>query len=420
MTSEKKEGDFLNAEILAVGTELLLGDILNTNAQYLSKKLAELGISTYFQTVVGDNSERLKNALETAFSRADLVITTGGLGPTPDDLTKETGAEYFGLKMIPDEMSLKMLKDYFKDKDMPKSNLKQAYVPEGSVVFQNNNGTAPGCMIEKNGKILIMLPGPPYEAKPMFEEYVFDYFCKKQDFTLVSKVLHLAGIGESAAAEEVSDIINKSENPTIAPYAKQNEMLFRITAKGKNTAEAEMLLKPMCDEIYKRLGKYIYGEDETTLEEAVIKEVAKKQMTLSIAESCTGGMLSSRIVDCAGASSVFVDGVVSYSNESKEKRLNVKRETLEKYGAVSAETASEMAYGICKMLKTQIGISTTGIAGPDGGTPEKPVGLVYIGLCINGETFTKELKLKGNRSKIRARTVAEALAFILEKLRQYK
>lgn len=406
----------MNAEILAVGTELLLGDILNTNAQYLSKQLAQLGIGVYCQTVVGDNRERLLQAYKNAFERADIVITTGGLGPTDDDLTKETGAEYFGLDMVQDETALKTLKSYFKDKEMPKSNLKQSYVPNGAVVFENHNGTAPGCMIEKGGKCLIMLPGPPYEAEPMFEEYVIPYFKSRQKFVLVSKTVHLCGIGESAAAEMAADLMNENSNPTVAPYAKQNEMLFRITAKGKDGKDAENIMKPVVDEIYGRLGKYIYGEDDTTLEEAVINEAAKKGLTVACAESCTGGMIASRLVDCAGASKVFVDGVVTYSNESKVKRLNVKQKTLDKYGAVSEQVAKEMAEGVVFSSGADIGLSSTGVAGPDGGTEEKPVGLVYIGVCVKGKTVVKKLNLKGGRNKIRARATAEVLCLLREML----
>ncbi len=406
----------MKAEIMAVGTELLLGDILNTNAQYLSKQLATLGIEVYYQCVVGDNKERLLKAFSEGFERSDIIITTGGLGPTDDDITKETGGEFFGLKMVENDLAIKNVCDYFKGREMPESNKKQGLIPEGATVFYNKNGTAPGCMVEKNGKILIMLPGPPYEASPMFEEYVIPFLKTKSDFTIVSKVLHLSGIGESAAAEKMADIMNESKNPTVAPYAKPNEMIFRVSAKGKTEEDAENIMKPTVEEIYNRLGKYIYGEDDCTLEEAVVKRLQKNGLTIATAESCTGGLIAGRIVDFAGASSVFIDGVVSYSNESKVKRLGVSKETLEKYGAVSEQTAKEMAEGVVKALGADVGVSSTGVAGPTGGTPEKPVGLVYIAVSVKGKTTVRKLNLKGNRNRIRGRVVTEVLNLLLEVL----
>lgn len=407
----------MTAEIISVGTEILLGDILNTNARYISRKLAMSGISVYFQTVVGDNEKRLLEAFKQAFDRADIVITTGGLGPTQDDITKETGGKFFGLEMEKNEDAVKNAAEYFKGRKMPESNKKQGFVPKGAKVFYNRNGTAPGCMIEKNGKMLIMLPGPPSETEPMFEEYVSPILKKISGYTIESKVLRLTGIGESAAAEAVSDIIKKSENPTVAPYAKTNEMIFRISAKGKNKEDAKKMMQPIIDEIYNRLGKYIYGEDDSSIEDAVIKKLSEKNLTAATAESCTGGLIAGKLIGCPGASKVFMDGVVSYSNESKIKRLGVKKETLDKYGAVSEQTAAEMAEGAVKMTAADAGISSTGIAGPDGGTEEKPVGLVYIAVYYKGETTVKKLNLKGSRNKIRDRTVSEALTLLLDVLK---
>lgn len=408
----------MNAEILAVGTEILLGDIVNTNAQYISKELANLGIGVYYQTVVGDNAERLEDTIKRAFSRADLIITTGGLGPTKDDLTKETGAKYFGKDLVLDEKALAEITVFFKrmNKTMTENNIKQAYVPEGSIVLYNKNGSAPGIIIEENGKILIMLPGPPKETIPMFEESVKPYLKDKQEYTLVSRVLRVAGIGESKMETLVSDLIENGENPTVAPYAKEHEAILRITAKAHSEKEAEEIIKPVVDEIYNRLGDAVYGEGNTTLEEVVAKLLIDKNMTISTSESCTGGLLAGTLIEYPGISSVFMDGVVSYSNESKMYRLGVKEETLEKYGAVSHETAAEMAEGIAKTAGTNIGISTTGIAGPSGGTEEKPVGLVYIGLCINGKVKTKEMHFVGNREKIRARAVYGALNWLRKEL----
>lgn len=407
------------AEILCIGTEILLGDIVNTNAQYLSRRLADLGISVYHQSVVGDNVERLKKELEEAFARADLVITTGGLGPTPDDLTKETGADYFSKKMVLDQESLNKLNSYFIKNgkgELKGNNIKQAYFPEGSLILPNNHGTAPGCVIEENNKILIVLPGPPREMKPMFEDSVVPFLKKYSKGILKSKVLRICGIGEGIMAEKISDIINDSINPTVAPYAKEWEVTLRITSKANTEEEASKLIEPVEREIRKRLGENIYGQDETSLEEVIAELLLSKNLTISTAESCTGGLIASRLVDYPGVSSVFLEGAVTYSNEAKIDRLKVKKETLENFGAVSEETAREMAEGIAKTAGTDIGLSTTGIAGPGGGTPEKPVGLVYVGLCINGNVQVKKLELSGNREMIRRRTTIAALDWLRREL----
>jgi nicotinamide-nucleotide amidase len=406
----------MNAEILCVGTEILLGDIVNTNAQYLGQRLAEMGINVYYQTSVGDNKDRLKKALEIGFSRSDLVITTGGLGPTDDDLTKETICEYFNLKLVVHEPSLENIKNYYKIRhghtDITEGNKKQSYVPEGSVVLQNRWGSAPGCVIEKEGKALIMLPGPPSEMTPMFNEEAFKYLSKYQDGILYSNVLRLTGIGESMVEEEIRDMIRSQSNPTIAPYAKTGETILRITAKAKDEDEAINIIKPVKEEIYNRLSQYIYGEGDTTLEEEIAKLIKCNGYTIATAESCTGGMLASRLVNYPGISDVFLEGMVTYSNEAKIKRLGVKDETLEKYGAVSEEVAFEMANGISSTANTNIGISVTGIAGPGGGSEEKPVGLVYIGICINGKTNVKKLNLSGSRNSIRNITTLYTLNFL--------
>ena len=407
----------MKAEIISVGTEILLGDILNTNAQFLSRELADLGIDVYFQAVVGDNPERLKAVLENSFARADLVITTGGLGPTADDLTKETGAAYFGLPMELDEHSLKRIEKFFRkiDREMTDNNIKQAYVPKGAVVLKNGRGTAPGMIVEKDGKILIMLPGPPGEVVPMFNEGVRPYLESRQEYTFVSRILRIADVGESAMEHAVRDLLD-GENPTVAPYAKPMESYLRITAKAKTRGEAEALIAPVAEEIYSRFGEKIYAEGETTLEDTVAEMLMKKNMTIAVAESLTGGLLSSALVEHPGISKVFLEGVTAYSNESKIKRLGVLPETLEKFGAVSAETAEEMARGAAKFSGAEIGISTTGIAGPDGGTTEKPVGTVYIGLCIKGRASAKKLSLAGTRGRIRDRSVYLALDWLRKEL----
>jgi len=408
----------MKAEIIAVGTEILLGDILNTNAQYLALQLAELGIDVHYQTVVGDNPQRLENTIFHAFSRANVIITTGGLGPTEDDLTKETGAKYFEEELVLDERALKRIENYFNKvgRQMTENNRKQAFVPKNSKVLYNDNGTAPGIIIEKNNKILVMLPGPPKETIPMFEKQVKPFLAQKQEYTFVSRVLRIAGVGESAMETMVKDLIDSQTNPTIAPYAKDSESLLRITAKAKDNKQAEELITPVAEEMYRRFGHNIYGEGETNMQTVVSELLIKKQKTIATAESCTGGAIASALVEYAGISSVFLDGCVTYSNASKQHRLGVKSETLQKYGAVSAETAKEMAEGAAKTAGTNIGLSTTGVAGPDGGTEQKPVGLVYIGLTIDGVTKTKECNFVGNREKIRVRTVHTALDWLRREL----
>ncbi|MCI5598394.1 MAG: competence/damage-inducible protein A [Ruminococcus sp.] len=413
----------MKAEIIAVGTELLLGDILNSDAQYLSKQLSSLGIEMYHQSVVGDNAKRLEEVLAEAFSRSDLVITSGGLGPTEDDLTKETGCKYFGKKLVEDKKALEMLKDYFAriNRKMTENNFKQALVPEGSIVLYNNNGTAPGIIIDDNGKILVMLPGPPRELNPMFEQYVKPYLAAKQEYIFVSRVLRVSKIGESTTEYLLRDLIDNQTNPTIATYVKNIEVIVRLTAKAKNEEEANKLIDPVAEEIYKRLGNNLYAEGDTTISEVVCKKLLEKNITVAVSESCTGGLLSKTFTDIAGISQIFMEGAVTYSNDAKMRRLGVKRETLDKYGAVSAETAAEMAEGIAKSAGTDIGISTTGIAGPGGGTPEKPVGLVYIGLSIFGNVITKEVHFNGNRDVVRVRTVDavfDSLRRELEKIEQ--
>jgi nicotinamide-nucleotide amidase len=401
-------------EILSVGTELLLGDILNTNLQYLNRRLADLGISVYFNTTVGDNPQRLKKALEIAFSRSDMVIATGGLGPTKDDLTKEVSAEFLGKKLILHEESLNRIKEFFEKRGLPltEGNIKQAYIIEGSKVIPNDWGTAPGIIYENNGKILILLPGPPREMIPMFETYVVPYLLTLSSETIQSKVLRVCGLGESFMEERIKDLIENQTNPTIAPYAKEGEAILRITAKAKSKEEAEKLIEEVEKEIRKRLGDFIYGEGDITLEEVVVKLLIEKGITIAVAESCTGGMISARIVNVPGVSKVFKEGIIAYSNESKIKRLNISEETLKKYGAVSKECALEMARNVALISGADIGLSSTGIAGPEGGTSDKPVGLVYLGLYMNGVENYKELKLSGDRNRIRLYTTINALDFL--------
>lgn len=396
----------MKAEIFSVGTEILLGEILDTNAKYIASQLANIGVDVFYKTSIGDNEKRLLDAIDIAYKRADIIISTGGLGPTDDDLTKETFAKYFNKKLVRHKESLENLKSYYLNEDMPLSNLKQADIPEGAIVLLNENGTASGCIIEENDKMAVILPGPPKECIPMFDKQVKPVLEKYTNKVLVSKNLNLCGIGESNASEIIRDLMLSSKNPTIAPYANNNEMRFRITASGKTREEAKEILKPTIDKLYDIFKDYIYGEDDDTLQDVIVGKLIKNNMTISTAESCTGGLLASTMINVPSASSVFLNGVICYSNESKIYELDVCKEDLGKYGAVSEQVAIQMAEGIRKKSNTTIGISTTGIAGPAGGTEEKPVGLVYIAISMEGkETICRKLMLKGNRQKIREKTV---------------
>lgn len=414
----------MKCELVFVGTELLLGDILNTNAQYLSKKLAALGFDVLFQSVVGDNPQRLRSVLETALSRADVVITTGGLGPTKDDLTKEICAGFFGLPLEMHEESLERVHEYFKAKNvpMPESNEKQALMPKGSVVFKNNNGTAPGCAMEKNGKHIIILPGPPREMHMMFEECALPYLRRFSDHVIISHSVRTFGIGESLMAEKAGELLDM-ENPTVAPYAKSGEALLRVTAKCETEEQAEKLIAPVISEIKNRLGSMVYGIDLGNMEQAVVSLLREKKLTAATAESCTGGLISKRLTDVPGASEVFGCGVVSYSNDVKEKLLGVRREHLEKYGAVSEVVAVSMALGIQKLSGADIGVSVTGIAGPSSDNTNKPVGLIYIAVT-DGSSFCVKKLTTGhaekdcrdyNRTVAASNALNEIRLFVLEK-----
>lgn len=370
----------MNAEILCVGTELLLGNVINTNSAFLAQELAKLGIDVYYHTVVGDNNERLKEALAIAFERSDLVITTGGMGPTYDDLTKESIADYFGLSMVLHQPTLEKIHVYFdqRPQKMTANNEKQAMIPQGAVVFDNQNGTAPGCAVTQNNKTAIMLPGPPTEMQLMFAQSVRAYLAPFVDSTLVSHTLYLFGIGESTVENLLKELMTTSTNPTIAPYAKNGEVLLRITAKAPNTSEGDRLIQPVIDQISRQLADYIYGIDIDNLQTAVVKKLLAHHKTVSSAESCTGGLISKLLTDVSGSSQVFSGGVCSYTNTVKADVLAVSPDTLAQYTAVSEETVMEMARGARHLLKTDYAVATTGIAGPDGGSDEQPVGLVYV------------------------------------------
>lgn len=409
-------------ELVAVGTEILLGNIVNTNSAYLSEKCALLGLSVYYQDVVGDNETRMREVIRTALERSDVVILTGGLGPTEDDITKEVTAELLGFPLVEDthtkELIIKYLKEYEKNNPQRRitaNNYKQAMVPEGAKILDNHNGTAPGLILEKNGKTAILLPGPPNELKPMFEEYVFPYLREKQPEIIYSRMVKICGIGESQVAEEIQDLIENQANPTIAPYAKTGEVHLRITAKAENEKECKKLIKPVVKELKSRFGSNVFATEESkTLEETVVDLLKEKRLTLSLAESLTGGMIAQRIVNVPGASDVFGYGFVTYSNRAKHKCLGVKKSTLKTHGAVSARCAREMARGGVKAADSDICLSVTGLAGPGGGTEKTPVGTVFMGCSYRHKTVAREFHFTGNRQRIREQTAAHALAMLRE------
>ena len=368
-------------EILSVGTEILLGDILNTNSRFLSVELAKLGISVLRHTTVGDNAERLSAALRTALDRSDIVIATGGLGPTQDDITRDVCCSVMGFELEYSPEIGEGIRKYFVSKsiEMPESNLRQAYVPVGGTVFENHHGTAPGLGLKKDGKCVVILPGPPYEMAPMYKESVVPYLAEYSEGAIVSHTVRTMGIGESAMAEKVADLIEGS-NPTVAPYAKKGEALLRVTAKAETESKAEELCRPVIDEIISRLGGVVYGIDSENIEQRVVELLKENNMTIATAESCTAGYIPKRLTDIPGASEVFGCGIISYSNEIKQQLLGVKKETLDRFGAVSEQTAREMAAGVRRVSGADIGISVTGIAGPGSDGTDKPVGLCFIAL----------------------------------------
>lgn len=412
-----------NAEILCVGTEILIGDIVNTNAAYISKRLAELGINQYHQGVVGDNPQRLKCFLEAAFERADLVILTGGLGPTYDDLTKETVAELMGKKTELHKPSYEKLREFFVSRniEMTENNVKQAYMPEGCIVLENDCGTAPGAVIEneETGKTAILLPGPPREMKPMFEKGVIPYLESRTDSLFVSKNIHIIGMGESKVETVIIDIMKNSLNPTVAPYALDGEVRLRITAKAKTKEEGERICLDMIETLRKtEIGDYIYGID-TTPERALVEGLAEKEMKIAVAESCTGGLVTEMLTDVSGASAVLDGSVVSYANHIKSKLLNVSEKILETKGAVSEECALQMAEGVRELMGADMGLAITGIAGPTGGTAEKPVGTVFIAVSTENGNKCERLNIRNNgRGYVRNVSAKSIIMMALKELKK--
>ncbi len=410
----------MNAEILSVGTELLLGDIVNTNTQYIAKGLAELGINVYRQSVVGDNALRLKKSIEESLQRADLLIITGGLGPTKDDLTREVTAAVLKKKLMLDENILQGIQDFFDriQVTMEENNNKQAYLPEGAIPLENPNGTAPGVLLETGGKTVILLPGPPRELQPMFDHQVKPYLQQFSQGIVKSRVLNIFGIGESTMETKILDLIEIQENPSIAPYCTEEGLILRITARAHEEKAADALIDLLEKKVRERLGEYIYAVNHQSMEAVVVEALKKKNYTLAVAESCTGGMVSARITNIPGASQVFPLSIITYSEKSKRTFLGVLEETLKQHGPVSEETAVAMAKGIRKQGETTMGLSITGIAGPSGGTADKPVGLVHMALDFNGEIYHEKKYLLGDRNRIRKYAAKHALNLIRKAVKE--
>jgi len=409
----------ISAEILCVGTELLLGDIINTNASYIASKLCEIGISVYHQAVVGDNEKRLRGAIADALSRSDVLITNGGLGPTYDDITKETVASLLGIEMYYDEAVAARIHKYFEriGRPMPPSNEKQAMTPIGARIIPNPRGTAPGLMIDgKYGErdvTVIMLPGPPCELEPMTDESVLPLLAQKFDRekgVFFSRNLHFTGIGESSLEEIIRPLMD-SQNPTVAPYAGEGEVRIRVTASAKNEDEGRAMCDAMIERILSyKVGKYLYSIDIPTIEETLVTVLKAKGMTLATAESCTGGLISKRITDISGASAVFPGAVCSYSEEVKMNVLGVTKDTVDKYTVVSEECAREMAEGVRRLMGVDVGVSVTGYAGPGGGDEKNPVGTVYIGISTSKRTFVKRYAFSSLRDRVFIRRAASNYA----------
>lgn len=389
----------MKAEILCVGTELLLGDIVNTNAAYIARELARIGIELYHQTVVGDNPERLKRALNEAFDRADLVVTTGGLGPTFDDVTKETVAAYFGKKMVRNQEAMDRISSYYEKRgiELTDNTKKQADLPEGCIAFQNNHGTAPGLAIEGRGKVVIMLPGPPSEMIPMFDGSAVPYLLQYSGKTIVSSTVHFFGIGESLLESRMHEYMLAHNNPSVAPYAKDGEVQVRVTASACTKEEADAMIRPVVAEICRDYGKYLYGVDVGTMQNALVRELRTKGLTIAVAEGCSGGNVIKRITEVPGSDQVFEMGVVTNTSRAREKLAGVRPETMARYGIYSEETAREMAEGIRRSSGADIGIAITGRTGLESDTVGEELGLVYVAVDSEAYRHVTKVDLAGNR-----------------------
>lgn len=410
----------MDAEIIAVGSELLLGQIVNTNGRFLSQQFAEMGINVYYHTVVGDNDKRLRDAVDIAKKRADLIVFTGGLGPTKDDMTKETISRMLGKELVFDQEALQSIEAYFtkSNRVMTENNKKQALVLDGSDILANDHGMAPGMVLTVENITYMLLPGPPSEMEPMFLKYGYETLMKLMDKheRIESKVLRFFGIGEAKLETVIEDLIEKQSNPTIAPLAGDGEVTLRITAKHETKEKCEEMIAEAEKEILTRVGQFHYGNNQTSLIKELVKELTVRKLTIAGAESLTGGMFQEQLTTIPGAGKVFKGGIVSYTNDAKSNVLNVKNKTIEQFGVVSEECAIEMAENVSAQFKADIGISFTGVAGPD--TQEgKPVGTIFIGIAFrNGKSLAKKLSLSGSRSQNRVRSVKYGCHFLMQEL----
>lgn len=409
----------LTAEIIGVGTELLLGSTVNTDARDISEGLSALGINVYYHTVVGDNPARLRLAVEIAKRRADIIITTGGLGPTCDDLTKQVLAECFGKRLVFHEDEAEKIRSYFQNSlhntDITDNNMSQAMLPEGCTVFHNEWGTAPGCAFRGDGKHVIMLPGPPRECLSMFKNCAVPYLKELSDSEIVSHSIRIFGMGESAVEDRLREKMLELTNPTLAPYAKEGEVMLRVTAKADSSEEAEEMMQPVMDMVREALGDVVYAVDEDNLETVVLRILSEKKLTVSAAESCTGGLLQKRITDIPGASKAFMGGLVTYSDKTKTELLGISEELLEQEGAVSQAVARAMAEAAKAKLSTDFGLGITGVAGPDTDERDNEVGTVFVALAAFDGTYSRELHLGADRQRIRIMAANHAL----DMLRRY-
>lgn len=402
----------MKAEIVSVGTELLLGDVVNTDTAIVARALTTIGVSMLYACTVGDNPQRLEQTLESSLERCDLVITTGGLGPTDDDLTKETIAKVAGKQLVEDRDSLRRIQAYFKGRACSENQYKQALLPEGCFVLPNDVGTAPGCVCTtKAGKRIAMLPGPPSELRPMLENYLIPYLRGDDTTVIYSRNVHVFGKGEGTVAQMLGSLVDGA-NPTAATYAKDGEMYVRVTAKADSQAEAEALCQPVVDRICDIVGDCVYTTEYETLEETVLHLLRDQGKTIATAESCTGGLVAKRLTDLPGSSEVFEMGAVTYSNRIKTQLIAVPESMLAQHGAVSEQVARAMAEGVCRCAGSDLAVGITGIAGPGGGSGEKPVGLVYVALSDGEQTWVKRLEpspVPRSRSFYRNRAASTAL-----------
>jgi len=407
----------MNAEIVSVGTELLLGQIVDTNAPYIARTLAQYGINTYHRTTVGDNVDRLAETLKQAFGRADLVITIGGIGPTMDDLTKETVADVLGIALTYDENHRKWLESLAKSRnwsEIPQAFLKQAQIPELGSGIANPNGTALGAFFKLDGKSAICLPGPPNELIPMVEAGVVPILTEQTigyAETIHSRILRVVGMGEPLVEERIKDLMD-ADTPSVAPYAKQGEVHLRITVRAADTDTGKTLIAPTETEIRKRLGHFVYGADNETLESVVVNQLREYGLSVTAAESCSGGLIAKRITDVPDSSQIFNLGLVTYSNDAKRDLLHVPQEELDRYGAVSPQVAKSMARGARTLAQADIAVSVTGIAGPSGGSAEKPIGTVHIGIAWKDKVISTHNLFMGSRTDIAYRSSQAALNLI--------